>query len=507
MEEEEDISSPFWVQNSSTNRRRLSRSYSLFISSGTVVIFLLVITLAFILVIVPTLHSFYSHIFKPNSIKRSWDSLNILLVLFAIFCGFLSKNNNNESPRSHEDQTFSETNTQQEYETPNLEPETPPSFWYEYSEDRTSYNNRLRSFNSYPDLRQESLWVARDERWRFSDDTHVNSYRGLDLNFKEEKEEASAKDIEVDTSLKGKMKQALEPGLDLNFKQEEASTRNIEVDTSLKGKNKKKQAFERGLDLNFKEEKEASTKNIEVDTSFKGKNKKKQAIEMHESEPIEKAKNNKDAERKNKKASSTKDDKTYRSLKRKKHRHKSVENFQSLLNSEPPTTMPSSSSFHDLFSLKKNKQKKLTSVSPPQHHVSSMLVSKTKDEDFFMITGNESPLNSIPPPPPPPPPFKMPTWKFKVQGDFVRIDSISSTSDGLADIDDDEVMELPTSLGEEPGIDLLVYPNPNPDVVDSKAGSFIQSFRAGLKMEKMNSMKKQVIGRSNLYNTLHHQNH
>jgi hypothetical protein len=224
---------------------------------------------------------------------------------------------------------------------------------------------------------------------------------------------------------------------------------------------------------------------------------------------IEKAKNNKDAERKNKKASSTKDDKTYRSLKgKKKQRHRSVENFQSFLNSEPPTRMPSSSSFHDLFTLKKNKEKKLKSVSPPQHHVSSMLVSKTKDEDFFVITGNESPLNSIPPPPPPPPPFKMPAWKFKVQGDFVRIDSISSTSDGLADIDDDddEVMELPTSLGEEPGIDLLVYPNPNPDV-DSKAGSFIQSFRAGLKMEKMNSMKKQGIGRSNLYNTLHHQNH
>ncbi|KAK2371229.1 hydroxyproline-rich glycoprotein family protein [Trifolium repens] len=517
MEEEEDISSPFWVQNSSTNRRRLSHTYSLFISSGTVVIFLLVITLAFILVIVPTLHSFYSHIFKPNSVKKSWDTLNILLVLFAIFCGFLSKkDNNNESPRSYEDQTFSERNTRQEYEKLNpkqeIETETPPRFWYEYSEDRTSYN-RLRSFNSYPDLRQESLWVAGDERWRFSDDTHVNGYRGLDSNFKEEKEEASTKNIEVGTTLKGKnkKKQALEHGLDLNFKQEkeEASTKDIEVDTSLKGKNKKKQALERGLDLNFKEEKEASTKNIEVDTSWKGKNKKKQAIEKHESETIEKVKNNKDAERKNKKASSTKDDKMYRSLKgKKKQRHRSAENFQSFLNSEPPTRMPSSSSFHDLFTLKKNKEKKLKSVSPPQHHVSSMLVSKTKDEDFFVITGNESPLNSIPPPPPPPPPFKMPAWKFKVQGDFVRIDSISSTSDGLADIDDDddEVMELPTSLGEEPGIDLLVYPNPNPDV-DSKAGSFIQSFRAGLKMEKMNSIKKQGIGRSNLYNTLHHQNH
>jgi predicted acyltransferase (DUF342 family) len=63
------------------------------------------------------------------------------------------------------------------------------------------------------------LWVAADERWRVSDDTHVNGYRGLDLNFKQEKEEASTKSIEVKTSLKGKnmKKQALERGLDLTW--------------------------------------------------------------------------------------------------------------------------------------------------------------------------------------------------------------------------------------------------------------------------------------------------
>ncbi|XP_058748931.1 uncharacterized protein LOC131621891 [Vicia villosa] len=449
MEEEEDISSPFWLQNSSTNRRRLRRSYSIFVSSGTVVIILLVITLAFILVIVPTLHSFISHIFKPNSVKKSWDSLNLLLVLFAIFCGFLSKNNNNsESPRSYEDQTFSNTNTRQEYEKPNSETETQPPPWYEYSEDRTPYN-RLRSFNSYPDLRQESWWVTGDGRWRFSDDTRVNGYnRGLDLNLKEEKEETGIK--------------------------------SVELNTSLKGKNKKKQTLE-----------------TQVNTSLKGKNKKKQTLETHQSDTIEKMKNKNVAERKNKKASATKDEKTNQSLKGKKkqqHKHKSVENFQSLLNSEPPTTMPSSSSFDDLFYSKKNKQKKHKSVSPSQHHVSSTIVSKIKDEDFSVTIGNESPLTSIPPPPPPPPPFKMPAWKFKVQGDFVRIDSISSTSSGLADIEDDEVLEL-----AEPGINLLVYPNTNPDV-DNKAGSFIESFRAGLREEKMNFMKNQGIGDSNLYN-------
>lgn len=445
MEEEEDMSPPFWLQNSGANRRRLSRSYSLLVTSGTVVIILLVTTIAFALVVVPTLQSFTSHIFRPNSVKKSWDSLNILLVLFAIFCGFLSRNNNtNESPRSYEDQTFSDTNTRQEYEKPNLEPETemPPFSWYEYSEDRTSYN-RLRSFNSYPDLRQESLWVAGDERWRFNDDTHVNGYRGLDMNLKE-----------------------------------------------------------------------ANIKNINI--SFKGKKKEK-------SETIVKTKNN-NAERKNKKTSATKELLTSLNGKKKKQRHKSVENFQIIQNSEPATTMlnssrpsppPPSSSFHNLLSLKQNKQKKLNSVSQLQHHVSSMPMSKTNDNEYFsvleekVVTGNESPLISIPPPPPPPPPFKIPAWKFKVQGDFVRIDSIGSSSSGSADMDD-EAVESPTatSSGGEPAIDLLVYPIPNPDV-DSKAGNFIECFRAGLRMEKINSMKtkeNQGIGRSNLYNTLH-QNH
>ncbi|XP_057450971.1 uncharacterized protein LOC130742889 [Lotus japonicus] len=471
-EEEQATSSPFWLQNSSSGRRRLRRSYSLFATSGTLLICLVVIALAFILVLIPTLQSFTSHIFKPQSVKKSWDSLNLILVLFAILCGFLSRNNtatnNNETPRSYEDnQSFSDTKP-----------------WFEENPDPTPYY-RLKSFNSYPDLRQESSWG--NERWRFSDDTRVNGYRGLDMDTanKEEEEEKEQSIEKQSTEKQSIEKQSI-------MKQ---SIKNIEVDTfeaiSNVGRNKEK-AIEK-----------PKLKGSESDTE-----KLLQAREK----------------KKNNKASATKELLASLKGKKKKQRSRSVENFQSMLNSDqPPFPLPShpptppplpspSSDFHNLFYSKKRKHKKLISASPPpqppplppSRHLSSKLVSKTKplhqgvvnkEESFFaleekvLLTGNESPLNSIPPPPPPPPPFKMPVWKFRVQGDFVRIDSIKSSFP-----DSDEGVDSAT--GEDGEIQLF-YASPD---VDSKADNFIERFRAGLRIEKMNSTKeKQGLGKSNLW--------
>ncbi|KAL6137464.1 hypothetical protein ACLB2K_062756 [Fragaria x ananassa] len=91
MEEDEDTFSPFWLP--STPRGRLRRSTSsLLFSSGAFVLLLLAVALAFIFVIIPSIHSFTSQIFRPNMVKKSWDSLNLVLVLFAIACGFLGRN-------------------------------------------------------------------------------------------------------------------------------------------------------------------------------------------------------------------------------------------------------------------------------------------------------------------------------------------------------------------------------------------------------------------------------
>lgn len=100
------------------------------------------------------------------------------------------------------------------------------------------------------------------------------------------------------------------------------------------------------------------------------------------------------------------------------------------------------------------------------------------------FTGSESPLMPIPPPPPPPP-FKMPAWKFVKRGDYVRMASNISISSDEPD-DDQDVAQSGKSNGS------MFCPSPD---VDTKADDFISRFRAGLKLEKMNSVKR---GRSNL---------
>jgi hypothetical protein len=166
-----------------------------------------------------------------------------------------------------------------------------------------------------------------------------------------------------------------------------------------------------------------------------------------------------------------------------------------------------------LFSSNKSKHKKHYHV--PVATYKPQLPNKREPSNYrlkekVVITGNESPLIPIPPPPPPPP-FKLPAWKFRVQGDYVRVDSIgSSRSDSP---DSDEVVESPISQCSnspyaEDGEEHRVTENgnasaaslfcPSPDV-DTKAQNFIQNFRAGLRMAKMNSMReKQGIGMSNL---------
>ncbi|MCH96350.1 verprolin-like, partial [Trifolium medium] len=139
--------------------------------------------------------------------------------------------------------------------------------------------------------------------------------------------------------------------------------------------------------------------------------------------------------------------------KKKKQRQKSVENFESIQNSQsspivsqpPPPPPPPPSVFHSLFSSNKSKHKKHYHV--PVATYKPQLPNKREHSHYrlkenVVITGNESPLIPIPPPPPPPP-FKLPAWKFRVQGDYVRVNSIgSSRSDSP---DSDEVVESPIS--------------------------------------------------------------
>ena len=120
-----------------------------------------------------------------------------------------------------------------------------------------------------------------------------------------------------------------------------------------------------------------------------------------------------------------------------------------------------------------------------------------------MNRGNESPLIPIPPPPPPPP-FKMPEWKFVRHGDFVRIKSDNSSRSESPDLDDSEESGSKETSpmarsggvaamegGESPAHTFC----PSPDV-NTKADTFIARFRAGLRLEKVNSAngRKSTLG-------------
>jgi hypothetical protein len=110
------------------------------------------------------------------------------------------------------------------------------------------------------------------------------------------------------------------------------------------------------------------------------------------------------------------------------------------------------------------------------------LPAKTRSFDENVRSGNESPLIPIPPPPPP---FKMPAWKFLEQGDFVRIQSYTSSRSGSPDhLDETDGNGDPSTSTSTP----MFCQSPD---VDTKADSFIARFRANLKLEKMNSIKQK----------------
>ncbi|MBA0781072.1 hypothetical protein Gotri_002030, partial [Gossypium trilobum] len=197
MEEDGEMT-PFWLETSDSRRRKPS---SFFLNTGILIILLLVIAFAFVLFVIPSFLSLTSNIFKPQLVKKSWDSVNLVLVLFAIICGFLSNssNNNTPTPTTTYEATTRPSPKHVGDHVPGSNPAT-PSQWY----DRTAYNSLrgLKSSSSYPDIRQEySSWMVNgDDRWRFYDDTHLYNYRSRSRRQHDQQVYINnTKDIAVDT--------------------------------------------------------------------------------------------------------------------------------------------------------------------------------------------------------------------------------------------------------------------------------------------------------------------
>lgn len=581
MEEEEDMSSPFWLQSTrqAGHHRRRSSSSFLF-NSGALLIFLLAVAVAFIFIVIPSIQSFTSQILKPHSVKKSWDSVNLVLVLFAIICGFLSRNNNNNNNESiattptttaaagasYESEEYNFENRSESFHKSN--PETPRRFWYDhaYNNDNNNNNNnnngglsRLRSFSSHPDLRQEeALWANIEDQWRFSDDTHLYHNRFSSFDHKQLHQWRPQPQPKLEGLAEEKVKKENDK-VDVVKNVDADNTTPSTVEESLKEiiytppQTPPASPSPEPAELPPSQsptpplpppQSKVVRRRVKRTHHENGGNYRNNDLEVKPPPPPQRQpppspappepeieESGGKSEKKRGGTSATKEFLTsLRRKKKKRLRQKSVENLDSFFNYEssyplPPSLIPPPSPppppppppfFQNIFSPKKRKAKKIHSVipspppppPPPPTRTQKLSTSRTRNvqstsqkpssplkiKSYSNVeqnvnSGNESPLNAIPPPPPLPP-FKMPAWKFEVHGDFVRL---KSNNIGADDVEESSSL---SDGGGSPPVTPLFCPSPD---VNAKADNFIARFRAGLRLEKMNSVKeKEGRGRSNL---------
>ncbi|KAL8458618.1 hypothetical protein ACS0TY_036218 [Phlomoides rotata] len=601
----EDLT-PFWVQNTTNLRRgeRLRRGVaSLFFSSGLVIFLLLVTAVFFLVFIVPKTLSFSANIFRPNSVKKSWDSLNVLLVLVAVMFGFLSRNMNEEREKEKEREVgsssyydeFRESSIKEiESLKSNLSAAIPANQWYGYSDYAKLEHSNLsvrRNSSSYPDLREVSPtnWGYGDYQRRYYDDIYVDSGRSSDPvqihNHRRHRsleqvdylrEPPRAKTIFVDTLVR-KSTEAINPPLlptpppmaaplaPTPEEYEEITNESAamgrerswgKMDMDLESLFEPISAAEPPLppaaeesqlpdfEENQRRAYERVTRKRERSSRRRNKNVESAApITTPPSPPLP------PPERKSSKSEKKRGGATGSSAKvflnslygkkKKQQRQKSVDNLDSLLHEAqptlsfqipppPPPPPPPPSAFQNLFLSKKQKRNRTITVrlepyptAPPPPLPPPRAAARGTERTFETTrrppkpikmnsfdkldetsnSGGESPFNRIPAPPPPPPPafFSCPAWKFVVQGDYVRVNSTTSSRSGSPDPDETESDVTPSAAygGETVAFQPSPMFCPSPDV-DTKAESFITNFRAKLKLEKNNSMRKREPGLSSL---------
>ncbi|CAH8257974.1 unnamed protein product [Arabidopsis lyrata] len=541
MEEEDgDASTPFWLQSRRNNTyfRRTASLGGRATTVATQIFFAGTAAILIVFFIIPPLFSSVSQVFRPHLVRKSWDYLNFVLVLFAVLCGFLSRNTNND-----------ETNHNKEEDISNKFSNSPsiidrggrvsnsatPRYWIDDrgggGGDQTVYKrfSRLRSVSSYPDLRLREYEA--DERWRFYDDTRVSQCRYEDVD-----------PIYPNQSYRNWQEEVKPPPEDLDQTEDGGNEGGGKVHSG-GSETEKVEVFETAEAEVVEEltvpsappyipspppspprppppkQAKRKTKRVYQDVPPKEENNERSdfvAATPMTPIPPPATVYQKSNKQEKKKGGATKDFLIALRRKKKKQRQQSIDGLDLLFGSDPPLVYsppppppPPPPFFQGLFSSKKGKGKKNNSNPPPppppppperryESRASMTSIRKAPVESRtskpnpparvtqFVGTGSESPLMPIPPPPPPPP-FKMPAWKFVKRGDYVRMASdISISSDEPDDPDVAQSAEGKVAAGS------MFCPSPD---VDTKADDFIARFRAGLKLEKMNSVKR---GRSNL---------
>ncbi|VFR00161.1 unnamed protein product [Cuscuta campestris] len=532
MEDDRDGFSPFWAQGDTGLRRsdRVRRRVeSSFFSSGILVFLLLLCAILFLLFIVQ--HSSGS-VFRPSDVKKSWDSLNILLVFLAIVFGLLGKNKN-ELQKSNPS-TPNWYGYRDDGEARRSDPQRGVQQWAETS-NRSSFGagggasgGLRRTFGSHPDLYEMSpRWVSADDQWRFVDDTFVNASRFYDSPHLYRRR--SWKDVD----------RIQEPGMgELSIKEEKKDP--APPPPSPPPRPPQQAPVE-----------EPTFKDVgkDRDYDFDSNNPTRPPASSPPPPPPPPPPpqygepNSSKSGRKRGGSSATKEFilNSLSHKRKRKYRSKSVEDLDALIHTSQspplhsqlpsPPKPPAPSVFHNLFNSKKSKRKKDVRPTPTQRiphpppppppppparpppprasrnpTVSKHRAAPGGDKEKIVLIvedkpniGGVSPLIPIPPPPPPPPFSTKPAWKFVVKGGYARIDSFVSSRSDSPEPEDSDVTPTASEAGGErnpfPPSPLFC---PSPDV-DTKAENFISKFRAGLKLEKMNSVKMQgFVGPSNL---------
>uniref|UniRef100_A0A9I9D9V9 Uncharacterized protein n=1 Tax=Cucumis melo TaxID=3656 RepID=A0A9I9D9V9_CUCME len=155
---------PFWSPSPPIRR---PRSYSPpFISLPLLIILLPTLALILLFFAIRPLLSLTNQVYKPTSVKKSWDSFNVFLVLVAIICGIFARRNDDVPTTADADSRGSDQRTVVDTGGVKVNGDSELSQeWFGFSERRFSdpmgrapVTTRLRRNSSYPDLRQESLW-------------------------------------------------------------------------------------------------------------------------------------------------------------------------------------------------------------------------------------------------------------------------------------------------------------------------------------------------------------
>ncbi|KAJ0029809.1 hypothetical protein Pint_13447 [Pistacia integerrima] len=185
---------PFWSQPITSMPRR--RSSAPLLPLPILIVLLPIIALLILFFALPPFLTVTLQIIRLyGTVKKGWDSLNIVLVLFAILCGIFAKRNNDGS--NTDNNVNNVPNISDGLDKNVNQPHSKPWFGDHFSNTKiydrpistavTDTSRLRRSSSSYPDLRQDGLWETDEDRFRFFDDFDVqNRYRshvdGLDNN-------------------------------------------------------------------------------------------------------------------------------------------------------------------------------------------------------------------------------------------------------------------------------------------------------------------------------------